>query len=92
MALILYPNLTSRSPMDLNCAPLLSYLFLYSYEADFIRASQEKTKKLPRYVNFTFRYTGDVHSLHNATRGKIISFCSAYGTRHVTLDTNLDHE
>ena len=43
-----------------NCAPFLSDLFLYSYEADFILGLLKKNeKKLAQSFNFTFRYIDD---------------------------------
>ena len=51
-------------PMGTNCALLLAYLFLYSYEAYFIQGLLKKNeKKLARSLNFTFRYINDVHVL-----------------------------
>jgi hypothetical protein len=48
-------------PMDTNCTRLLTDLFLYSYEADFIQGLLKKNeKKLARSFNFTFRYLDDV--------------------------------
>ena len=48
-------------PMGTNGAPLLTDLFLYSYEADFIPGLLKKNeKKLTRSFNFTFRYIDDV--------------------------------
>jgi hypothetical protein len=42
-------------PMGINCAPFLTDLFLYSYEADFIQGLLKKNeKKLTRSFNFTF--------------------------------------
>jgi hypothetical protein len=53
-------------PMGANCAPLLSDLFLFSYEADLIQGLLQKNeKKLARSLNFTFRYIDDVLSLNN---------------------------
>jgi hypothetical protein len=47
-------------------APLLSDLFLYSYEADFIQELlKENEMKLAQSFNFTFRYIDDVLSLNN---------------------------
>ena len=48
-------------PMGTNCAPLLANLFLYSYEAVFIRV-QGLLKKIEkkRCFNFTFRYIDGV--------------------------------
>ena len=59
--------------MGTNCAPLLADLFLYSYEADFIRGLLKKNeKKLARSFNFTFRYIDDVLSLNNSRFGDFV--------------------
>ena len=50
-------------PMCTNCAPLLVDLFLYSYEADFIRGLLKKNE------NFTVRYIDDVRLLNNSRFG-----------------------
>jgi hypothetical protein len=47
-------------PMCTNCAPLLVDLFLYSYEADFIRGLLKKNE------NFTVRYIDDIRLLNNS--------------------------
>ena len=53
--------------MDTNCAPLLTDLFLHSYETDFIQEFFKKNeKKLAWSFNFTFRYIYDVFSLNNS--------------------------
>jgi hypothetical protein len=53
--------------MGTNCAPLLTHLYLYSYEADFMQGLLKKNeKKLARFFNFTFRYIDDVLSLNNS--------------------------
>ena len=60
-------------PMGTNCAPLLADLFLYSYEADFIRGLLKKNeKKLARSFNFTFRYMDDVLLLNNSWFGDFV--------------------
>jgi hypothetical protein len=60
-------------PMGTNCDPLLSDLFLYSYEADFIQGLFKKNeKKLARSFNFTFRYIDDVLSLNNTRYGDFV--------------------
>jgi hypothetical protein len=60
-------------PMGTNCAPLLAGLFLYSYEADFIKMLLKKNeKKLARSFNFTFRYIDDVLSLNNSKFGDFV--------------------
>jgi hypothetical protein len=57
-------------PMGTNCAPLLTDLFLYSYEAHFIQGLLKKNeKKLARSFNFTFHYIDDVLSLNNSRFG-----------------------
>jgi hypothetical protein len=38
-------------PMGTNCAPLLTDLFLYSYEADFIQGLLKKNEKKPNGIN-----------------------------------------
>jgi hypothetical protein len=59
--------------MGTNCAPLLTDLFLYSYEADFIeRLLKKNEKKLAQSFNFTFRYIDDVLSLNNYGFGDFV--------------------
>jgi hypothetical protein len=67
--------------MGTNCAPLLTDLFLYSYEVDFIQGLRNKSeKKVARSFNFTSRYilVDDVLSLNISRFGdfenEIISF------------------
>jgi hypothetical protein len=58
--------------MVANCAPLLTDLFLYSYEADFTHGLLKKNeKKLGRFFSFTFRYIDDVLSLNNSRFGDV---------------------
>jgi hypothetical protein len=53
--------------MGTNSAHLLTDLFLYSYEEDFIQGLLKKNeKKLARSFNFTFRYIDDVLLLNNS--------------------------
>ena len=54
-------------PMGTNCAPLLAYLFLYSYESEFLQ-KLVKDKKIheSRAFNFTYRYIDDVLSINNS--------------------------
>jgi hypothetical protein len=60
-------------PMGTNCAPLLTDLFLYSYETGFIQELLKKNqKKLDRSFNFTFRYIDDVLSLNNSKFGDFV--------------------
>ena len=55
-------------PMGTICVPLLAYLFLCSYEANFIQGPLKKNEKtLARSFNFTFRYIDDDLSLNNST-------------------------
>jgi hypothetical protein len=37
-------------PIGTNCAPFLAYLFLYSYEAEFIQKLLFDKKKKPNHV------------------------------------------
>ena len=54
-------------PMGKNCAPLLTTLFLYSYESEFLQ-KLVKDKKIheARAFNFTYRYIDDVLSINNS--------------------------
>ena len=52
-------------PMGTNCAPLLSDLFLYLYEADFIQGLLMKIEYIARSFKLRFRYMDDVLSLNN---------------------------
>jgi hypothetical protein len=53
-------------PMDFNGAPLLTELFLYSYEAEFVRKLlRDDNKILTLSVNHTFRYINIVLSINN---------------------------
>jgi len=59
--------------MGTNRAPLLADLFLYSYEADFIRGLLKKNeKRKPRSFKFTFLYIDDVLSLSNSMLGDFV--------------------
>ena len=53
-------------PMGTNCAPLLAYLFLCSYESEFLQ-NLVKYMKIheARAFNFTYRYIDDVLSINN---------------------------
>ena len=62
-------------PMSTNCAPLLSDLFLYMYEAEFVQSLLKAGKKhLAQQFNFTYRYIDDVLSLKNT------KFAEYFGT------------
>ena len=53
-------------PMGTNCAPLLTDIFLYSYEAEFIQSLLSTGRKqLASRFNFTYRYIDDVLSINN---------------------------
>ena len=53
-------------PMATNCAPLLSDIFLYSHEAEFIQSLLSTgRKRLESQFNFTYRYIDDVLSINN---------------------------
>jgi hypothetical protein len=52
--------------MGTNCAPLLTDLFLYSYEVEFIqKLLHEKKKSLAVAFNLTFCYIDDGLSINN---------------------------
>ena len=54
-------------PMSTNCAPLLTDLFVYSYESEFLQKLL-KDKKIheARAFNFTYKYIDDVLSINNS--------------------------
>ncbi|XP_055999510.1 uncharacterized protein LOC130047876 [Ostrea edulis] len=53
-------------PMGTNCVHLLTYLFVYSYEAEIIpKRLREKRKFLAVDFNSTFRYIDDVLSIND---------------------------
>ena len=57
---------TVSIPIGTNCAPLLTDIFLYSYEAEFIQPLLSTGKKqLASRFNLTFRYIDDVLSINN---------------------------
>jgi len=51
-------------PMGTSCAPFLADLFLYSYEAEFIKELLKGEKKLAMSFNYTFLYIDDVLSFY----------------------------
>ena len=57
-------------PMGTNCAPLLAYLFLHTYEADCLQGLlKNKDRKLSQTFNSSFRYIDDVLWLNNSQFG-----------------------
>ena len=53
-------------PMGTNCAPLLTDIFLYSYEAEFIQSLLSfGRKQCASKFNFTYRFIDDVLSINN---------------------------
>jgi hypothetical protein len=66
-------TLTVGVSMVANCAPLLAYFLLYSYELDFIQWLLKKNEKKPaRSFNLTFGYIDDVLSLNNSRFGDFV--------------------
>ena len=62
-------------PMGTNCAPLLTDLFLYTYEANFIQSLKLRgTKNTAQSFCFTFSYIDDVLSLNNSCFGDYLDF------------------
>ena len=52
--------------IGMNCAPLLTDLFLHAYEADFLQGLLKyKDRELAQTFNSSFRYIDDVLSLNN---------------------------
>ena len=60
--------------MGTNCTPLpLADLFLYAYGVDFLHwLLNNKDKKIPQCVNYSFRYIDDVLSPSNSRLGDYI--------------------
>ena len=59
---------------------LLADLFLYSYEAEFIKTPIKTGKRhLAKSFNFTYRYTDDVLSINNPKFGDYIDFIYPVG-------------
>ena len=55
-----------RIPKGTNCALLLAYIFLYSFDAEFIQSLLSNgKKKLASQFNFTNRYIDEVLSINN---------------------------
>ena len=65
-------------PMVTNCAPLLTGLFLYSYEAELVQSLLKAVKKhIAQQFNFTCRYIDDVLSLKNTKFAEYLEFIYA---------------
>ena len=61
-------------PMGANCAPLLTDLFLYSYENEFLdKLIKEGKRKLARKFNLSYRYIDDLISFKNKKFKEFIS-------------------
>ena len=61
-------------PMGTNCAPLLAYLFLYSYENEFLdKFIKEGKRKLVRKFSLSYCYTDDLISFNNKRFKEFIS-------------------
>ena len=62
------------NPMGTNCAPLLTDLFLYSYENEFLdKLIKEGKRKLARKFNLSNRYIDDLTSFNNKRFKEFIS-------------------
>ena len=60
-------------PMDTNCAPLITDLFLYCYERDFMSELHKcKRHDLIDLFNDTFRYLDDIFTIDNPEFEKYI--------------------
>ena len=61
-------------PMGTNCAPLLTDLFLYSYENEFLdKLVVEGKRNLARKFNLSYRYMDDLISFNNKRFKEFIS-------------------
>ena len=62
-------------PIGTNCAPLLTDLFLYSFEADFVQSLIKAGKtRLTQQFNFTYRNIDDVLSPNNSKFPEYLEF------------------
>ena len=61
-------------PMGTYCAPLLADLFLYFYEAEFIKDIVKHKRCNKTSFNYTFRYIDDLLSINNKTFGDFLDF------------------
>ena len=53
-------------PMEMNCAPLLADIFLYSYENEFLdNMIRSGHRRLARSFNLCYRYTDDLIVFNN---------------------------
>ena len=61
-------------PIVTNCFPLLGYIFLYSYETEFIQSLPSTGRKQLAYIMYSFnliyRYIDDVMSINNQEYAK----------------------
>ena len=61
-------------PMGTNCAPLLTDLFLYSYENEFLdKLIKDGKRKLARRFNLSYHYIDDLISFNNKRFKEFIS-------------------
>ena len=61
--------------MGTNCAPLLSDLFLYSYEDEFVQSLfKSGNKHLAQQFDFTFRHIDNVLSLKHTNFAEYLEF------------------
>ena len=69
----LLKNKITFVPMGTNCAPLLSDLFLYSYESEFVdNMIRGGHKKLARSFNLCYRYIDDLIVFNNKKFGDYV--------------------
>ena len=60
--------------MDTNCARLVAYLFLFSYERDFMMSiSDDKRVDIIDAFNTTSRYLDDILNFNNAYFDNMVS-------------------
>ena len=60
-------------PVGTNCAPLLAYLFLYSYESEFLdNMIRSGHRRLVRSFNLCYRYTDDLIVFDNKKFGDYV--------------------
>ena len=61
-------------PMGTNCAPLVTDLFLFCYERDFMMSlSDDKQADVIDAFNTTSRYLDDISDIDNVSFGNMVS-------------------
>ena len=83
----------NRDPNGNKLCLLLAYLFLYSYEAEFIQTLIKSGKRHPaKSFRFTYRYIGDVLSINNRKFGGYINIILYPVKLEIKYTIDADHQ